>query len=113
LLVVLAIATRASAGNPSVELTLFDAPGAGTAPGLGTFPFDINVWGEVAGYYNDANNVSHGFLRAVDGAFTTFDAADGGEGTTVWAVNIEGEVAGFSVTDNGIPHGFVRAAMEP
>jgi hypothetical protein len=52
----------------------FDAPGAGTGGGQGTFPASINQSGDVTGYYLDANFLQHGFLLAKNGAFTTFDA---------------------------------------
>ena len=47
------------------KFTTFDAPGADTTPGSfsGTFPVSINDQGAITGYYLDANNVSHGFLR--------------------------------------------------
>jgi hypothetical protein len=49
--------------------TNFDAPGAGTAPFnpntgqfQGTRPSTNNAWGEVTGWYVDANYVDHGFV---------------------------------------------------
>jgi hypothetical protein len=47
------------------EFTTFEAPGADTkaGDGKGTFPYGINDQGVITGYYIDANNVSHGFLR--------------------------------------------------
>ncbi len=109
-LLLLALGIPAFANNnSSVEIMLFDAPGAGILPGQGTIPFDINVEGEIVGYYIDANNIFHGFSRTPNGAFESFEAADGGEGTSAQAVNVEGAITGYSVTDNGISHGFVRA----
>ena len=39
-------------------ITVFDAPGAGTGPGQGTFPFNspnlINPNGAITGYYIDS-----------------------------------------------------------
>ena len=55
----------------------FDAPGAGTGPQQGTLAYAINQAGTIAGYYFDSNPVTHGFLRAPDGSFTTFDAPGG------------------------------------
>jgi hypothetical protein len=51
--------------TPEGKFTTFEAPGADTTPGSlnGTFPYSINDWGAITGYYIDANNVSHGFLR--------------------------------------------------
>jgi hypothetical protein len=51
------------------NFTNFDAPGAGTAPVnpntgqyQGTRPSTNNAWGEVTGWYIDANYGSHGFV---------------------------------------------------
>ncbi len=61
-----AIPVRLAAQGASSEITPFDAPGAGAAPGsgFGTFPTSISNRGMVTGHYVDANNVYHGFLRA-------------------------------------------------
>ena len=63
------------------RIITFDAPGAGTGAyqGTGCFAYTdcsvlINNWGAITGYYLDANNVFHGFLRSPDGKFTTFDS---------------------------------------
>jgi hypothetical protein len=46
-------------------ITTFDAPGAGTGSGQGTFPNGhINDTGTITGYDVDNNNVRHGFLRS-------------------------------------------------
>ena len=34
----------------------------------------LNDLGAITGYYLDANNVYHGFVRSPEGKFTTFDA---------------------------------------
>jgi hypothetical protein len=51
--------------NPAGEFESFDAPGADTNGGdyNGTFPIDMNLFGAIAGYYIDASNVYHGFIR--------------------------------------------------
>ena len=62
-------------------ITTFDAPDAGTASGQGTTTASvdgINPAGAIAGYTLDASNVNHGFLRAPDGTFNTFDVPGGG-----------------------------------
>ena len=94
-------------------ITVFDAPGAGTGPGQGTFPFSpliINPNGAITGWYVDSAFVSHGFLRDKNGAFTTFDVpgAEAGPGTFPFAISPGGEITGFY--DNGINanHGFLR-----
>jgi hypothetical protein len=50
---------RASDG----AITTFDVPGAGTGPFQGTIPLCNNPVGAITGYYIDANDVTHGFLR--------------------------------------------------
>src|SRR5262249_12149901 len=59
------------------NITVFDAPGAGTGPNQGTQCSGINDAGTIVGIYIDTNNVSHGFLRAPDGSFILpIDVAD-------------------------------------
>ena len=40
----------------------FDAPGAGTGPGQGTFAAAMDTGGTITGWYLDAGDVFHGFL---------------------------------------------------
>jgi hypothetical protein len=56
--------------SPRGKFTSFDAPGAGSAPGTssstwyqGTQAAAIHSDGAITGYYTDAHNVIHGFLR--------------------------------------------------
>src|SRR5271156_273378 len=63
---------------PASPFTEFDAPLAGTAAGLGTYPLANNSEGSVVGYYIDANSVFYGFLRQPDGKLITFDAPGAG-----------------------------------
>ena len=58
--------------------TSFDAPGAASGDGQGTEPASVNAEGTIAGFYDDANNVLHSFVRAIDGTIATFDAPDAG-----------------------------------
>jgi hypothetical protein len=95
--------------------TTIDAPGAGSEVGSfqGTIPESITPAGAIAGFYNDANYVNHGFLRAEDGTFTTFDAPGAGtgigQGTYALDINAAGEVAGQYLDSSTVWHGFVRA----
>ncbi len=57
-----------NASDPVGTFITFDAPGA-----VDTFPSSINPAGAITGLIIDANFVFHGFLRARDGVFTTFD----------------------------------------
>jgi hypothetical protein len=45
------------------DITTFDAPGAGTGNGQGTFPGSNNPRDAITGSYSDASGVYHGFLR--------------------------------------------------
>jgi len=97
--------------SPGGAITTFDAPGAGTASGQGsfvTFADGINPEGAIAGGYADASNVFHGFVRAPDGSFTTFDPA-GSVFTDPAGIDPEGTTTGFYVDSSGVLHGFVRS----
>ena len=63
-------------------ITTFDAPCAGTGSFQGTIPRSISPLGVVTGYCVDADFVTHGFLRATDGALTVFDAPHAGTGAS-------------------------------
>src|SRR5580658_8884261 len=88
-----------SAQQPDkATITTFDAPGAGTAAGQGTFANNINAAGEIVGNYEDPSSVSHGYVRAANGTFTTFDAPGAGTGSGqgtggCWGINNAGEIA--------------------
>lgn len=94
----------------SMTFTTFDAPGAGTNGDQGTTALSINRDGEVTGYFADANNVFHGFVRHKDGTFTTFDvpgASTRGQGTFPRSINNHGEIAGYYFDANSVRHGFL------
>ena len=57
---------------------------AGNSAGQGTAAQSINVEREIAGFYFDSNNVSHGFVRTKGGHITTFDAP-GAPAGLIWA----------------------------
>src|SRR6267143_580013 len=86
----LAVPVRLAAQNnqdkKDARFITFDAPGAGTGAFQGTLAQSVNAAGAIAGYYDDASNAFHGFLRARDGTVTTFDAPGAGtlfgQGTT-------------------------------
>lgn len=102
--------------NADGKITSFDAPGAGTVANdyNGTFAAGINQFGVVAGYINDANDVSYGFIRTPDGKFKFFsepnadtNPADAG-GTVITGINDLGAMAGyyFDTTPSHMIHGF-------
>jgi len=65
----LSVALALSVQLSAQTYTTFDAPNS-----IATQPVAINQQGAITGFYADANNVNHGFVRAVDGTITTFDA---------------------------------------
>lgn len=93
----------------------FEAPGAGTTPfmGQGTIAWGNDAQGEITGWYIDASNVFHGYLRAPNGRFTTIDAPGAGtggyfQGTAVYTLDANGEMFGVYFDENYVLHGFVR-----
>ncbi len=68
--------------------------------------------GEIAGYYEDGNSVSHGFLRSNDGRLTVFDVpgagTGAGQGTQAYANNLADVVTGLYIDSNGAFHGYLR-----
>jgi probable HAF family extracellular repeat protein len=45
-----------------IDITMFDAPGAGTGANQGTAPTGISPSGVIVGLCTDANGVAHAFL---------------------------------------------------
>ncbi len=100
---------------PGGDLTTIEVSGAGTGYAQGTFAWDINAAGEIAGTYIDGNGVSHGFVRAPDGAITTFDVPGAGTGANqgTYMASQEGlgeagAIAGWYIDSNSVNHGYLR-----
>src|ERR1700719_1786858 len=118
----LALGLSVNARGTKTIITTFDAPGAGTAAGQGTFANGMNTSGNIVGFIRDANAARHGYLRAPDGTFTIFDdpgagtcsascgTIGNGQGTRAYAINPAGEIVGFFTDNGGRCHGYVRAA---
>jgi hypothetical protein len=76
----------------------------------------MNPAGAIAGFYVDAQRVAHGYVRAPDGAITTFDVPGAGatpgsfQGTLSAAINSDGAITGAYVDAGDVYHGFLRAA---
>lgn len=87
-------------GKPTIAT--FDPPGSAD-----TLPESINSNGVVAGWYIDASNVEHGFVRAVDGTITTFDPS-GSMSTLAMSINDSGAVVGSYKDGAYVQHGFLR-----
>jgi hypothetical protein len=116
----LVMAVAVNAQEP--RIITFDAPGAGTGSGQGTGCFAytdcsvlINNFGAITGYYLDANNVYHGFLRSPEGTFTNFEAPGADttpndfNGTLPNAINDAGAITGAYYDVNNVGHGFLRS----
>jgi len=105
---------------PWGAFTTFDAPGAGTVPGMqgctescqGTVPWGINPAGEITGQYIDVNNVAHCFVRSANGTITTCDvpaAGTGpGQGSYGESISPAGEILGTYSDASSVWHGFIR-----
>ena len=97
-------------------ITVFDPPGAGANPSAslqGTLPFSMDPGGNyIVGGYTDSTGMLHGFERAANGTFTSFDAPGAAAvfpyvpGTGATAVNASGTVAGVYIDANEVAHGF-------
>jgi hypothetical protein len=63
--------------------------------------------------FRDAQSARHGYIRNLDGTFTTVDAPDAAQignspGTNIVRVNDSGVIAGFYFDASGVKHGYVR-----
>ncbi len=98
---------------PDGTIATFDAPGAGTGSGQGTYAVGINPAGTIVGISQDNNGVYHGLLRTADGKITIFDipaaGTGAGQGTQGEGINPSGVVVGYYTGANNVSHGFVRA----
>jgi len=114
---VLAVAiVGGSCSAPAQKITTFDPTGAGTGPGQGTYAQQGLNSGTIVGYYVDANNVAHGFIRSVNGNYTTIDVP-GAVGTQAFGINNKGTVVGWWFEPNNVDscpstgicyHGYLR-----
>jgi len=74
--------------QPIYSFTTIDPAGSSA-----TFAQGVNNAGQIVGNFNDAQNVSHGFLRSSAGAYTTFDFP-GATGTYAADINSAGQIIG-------------------
>jgi hypothetical protein len=87
--------------NPDLveSYTAIDYPEA-----VGTYACGINTAGKIAGYYEDAAHVQHGFIY--DGVYRPLDVP-GAEWTRAYRINDNGHVAGFYQGSDDRMHGFI------
>ncbi|MGO9266570.1 MAG: hypothetical protein ACLQBA_17105, partial [Candidatus Binataceae bacterium] len=105
--------------SPDGKLSTFEAPGSGTGSYQGTgspgSSVPLNQFGAIAGYYIDASNVVHGYLRSPWGDFTTFDVpGEGPQGIGCYSdcsvgLNDSGAITGYYLDANNVYHGFLRS----
>lgn len=115
--VIIALAAILGSATASIcgEISNFDVPGAGTAPGQGTFGEAINTEGTTPGWFIDTTGLYHGFIRDCGGKTTSFDAPDSGttpgsyQGTVPQSMNVVGEIVGYVADNQNVYHGFVRS----
>ena len=84
----------------------FNGPGGGTTTAWG-----INTAAQVVGSYDDSSGV-HGFLRSVDGSFTTIDDPNGVGNTLAYRINDAGVIVGYYRDSSG-DHGFIATPAVP
>jgi hypothetical protein len=110
--------------SASGTITTFDAPGAGTSENdvyvQGTFALSINDDGVITGYYVDASDGYHGFVRSADGTITTLNVPGAGTGTSpltgyqlgtkALSINHDGVITGYYIDANEVYHGFMVSA---
>jgi hypothetical protein len=108
------LGTLVSGFSETGRIITFEAPGAGTGAGQGTFAININSCGDAIGYFVDVNVVPHGFVRSPFGKIITIDAPGAGmvpgadQGTIPESINIEGTIAGQYEDANDVFHCFLR-----
>ena len=114
LIVCIILATVGLGFSKPAPIITFDAPGAGTASGQGTFALNINGFGVAIGYFVDATLVFHGFIRSPFGQVTTIDAPGAGttpgsgQGTGAYSINTIGMVTGLYQDASNVYHCFLR-----
>src|SRR5262249_22820384 len=81
--------------------TIIDVPGA-----TYTTVYGINLRGEISGYFTDEDDITHGFFRTKNGAYTTIDPP-GSFNTFATGLNAHGEVVGVYRDAAGTRHGYL------
>jgi hypothetical protein len=89
--------------NPS-EYVVITVPGSSFTVTMG-----INTGGEITGLYGDSSG-QHGFVRAANGSFTSFDFGSTANFGGPLLINTRGQVAG-GYSDQGIDSGFLREPL--
>lgn len=110
----LVVSAWSQAPGRTPKVTIFSAPNAGTGANQGTYALGITSNGTVGGYYVDANNVNHGFIRNLVGDLTVFNIPQAGtgpgQGTLIEAMNSNGDATGWYWTADQMMHPYLRTA---
>ena len=104
-LAMLGLGLSVNANERNTCFTTFDVPGAAQGTTDAIF---ISPAGAIVGFYVDASNLTHSFLRSPDGAFTTFDPP-GEIASTAFTINPAGAIAGVCRDASNVNHGYLRA----
>ena len=83
----------------------FSAPGSDPTK-LGTATYSINDAGQIVGYYEDSNSVTHGYLKTGSN-FTTLDAPGAVGTTSAQGINNLGYVTGYYLDASGNYNGYL------
>jgi hypothetical protein len=109
-LITSAFVLSANANQRKTSIITFNVPDA-----QGTQAYAINPEGTITGFYFDSGGLGHGFVRARNGTFITFDppgvTTAPGLNTAPWGINPAGTTAGWWYTNMGpnfFAHGFLR-----
>lgn len=105
--------------DPQGRFATFEVAGAGNGSYEGTgspgSSVPLNQLGAIAGYYIDASDLVHGYLRSPSGEITTFDVP-GTESIGIGCyadcsvgLNDAGAITGYYLDANSVYHGFVRS----
>ncbi|MDE2460843.1 MAG: hypothetical protein KGL98_06305, partial [Gammaproteobacteria bacterium] len=86
--------------DPSTSISTFTT----VTPATGSC---LNTAGQITGFYVDASQVGHSFLRDPQGNITSFDGP-GALYTEAISINAAGKIIGFFEDSSGLGHGFVR-----
>ncbi len=103
---------RTAGGTVTAPIDASDVSTTGLLPGI--MPMSINSADVIAGGYQDAGGLFHGFLRTATGTLTSFEAPAAGTagssafpGTFATSVNNSGQITGAYADATGVIHGFV------
>lgn len=87
--------------------TSFDAPGAGTGSGQGTFPVAITWNGFIGVTVFDNNTVAHAYVRSPKGYYTAV-APPNSIDTYLAGLNSSGQIVGAFIDSKNQTHGYFR-----